>query len=108
LPEWAPAFADAVRSDGDDIISKSGGDERRFGLRVDGTLGVVDFLAAVGPNQYVLGAVLRIVPRAKTSEVGFTLLRLPSESDGELEARALVVAQELSTIRERLTQAAGS
>jgi len=104
LPEWASPFAETVRTDGDDILVTSGGEERRFRLRIDATLGVVDFLAAVGQDRYVAGALLRIVPRANTSEAVFTLLRMLNESDQQLEARALVVERELSTLRERLIE----
>ena len=100
LPHWAPGFATAVRRDGDDIIVVGdGGAERRFRLRTDAALGVVDFMAAAAPDHYVPGALLRIVPYGRGSVASFTLLRLPGEGDAELEARMAVVDEELSTLR---------
>jgi hypothetical protein len=100
LPHWAPGFASAVRRDRDDIIvTGEGGVERRFRLRTDPALGVVDFLAAAAPDHYVPGALLRIVPYGRGCVASFTLLRLPGEGDAELEARMAVVDEELSTLR---------
>jgi hypothetical protein len=108
LPEWAPAFAETVRRDGDDIVVTSGGDERRFRFRTDALLSVIDFLAAVSRNQFATAATIRLVPRASTTEVLFTLMRIPNESDKELEDRARAVELELSTLRERFMPRAAS
>ena len=105
LPSWTPRFAAAVRRDRDDIIATGvGGDERRFRLRTDPELGVVDFLIAAGSDRYVPGALLRIVPYGRGSVVSFTLLRLPNEGDAELEARMAVVDEELSTLRSHFSE----
>jgi hypothetical protein len=109
LPHWAPRFATAVRRDGDDIIViGDGGAERRFRLRTDAALGVVDFLVAAAPDHYVPAALLRIVPYGRGSIASFTLLRLPGEGDAELEARMAVLDEELSTLRDHFLEGAGA
>ncbi len=107
LPQWAPAFAEAVRRDGDDIVVSAEGTERRFHLLVAPALGVIDFQAFVAPNVRVTGAMLRIVPYGSRSEVLFTLLRLPEESDDAFAERTTVVDQELAALRTRVLETEG-
>jgi hypothetical protein len=107
LPEWAPAFAETVRRDGDDIVVTADGTERRFHLLVSPALGVIDFQAVFAPNVRVTGAMLRIVPYEPRSEVLFTLLRLPGEADDAFADRTTIVDQELTALRARVLEVEG-
>lgn len=96
LPRWAPAFARAVRPDGDDWLIATGEGETRITLRVSREHGTVDLLAAANPDR---GAFSRVVPNGRGSEYLFTLF-FSDDTDEDAVARQMaVVEQELRAVR---------
>jgi hypothetical protein len=96
LPRWAPAFARAVRPDGDDWIVDTGEGELRIQVRVSRELGTVDLLR---PGQPETGAFTRTVRNGDGSEFAFTLFFPPGTPDEAVARQAEVVEEELRTVR---------
>lgn len=95
LPRWAPGFASAVRRDGDHWIVVGAEGEQRVRIRVDATLGTVDFLA---PDRE-FGAYSRVVANAQGSEFMFTVFFPPEATDDDLAEQHAIVADELAAVR---------
>lgn len=96
FPAWAPAFASAVRRDGEDWVVTTGGQEARIAVRVARELGTVDILAADRPDR---GAFMRAIPNGTGSELLFTLC-FPEGTDERAIARQMaVVGDELEAVR---------
>jgi hypothetical protein len=88
LPKWAPGFAQSVAPEGDHWIAKNARGEIRFALRCNADSGTVDFLAMVGPGEYLLTAPTRLVANGvRSSEYIFTLFQLPGEKDDAFASR---------------------
>lgn len=95
LPEWAPAFARAVRPDGADWLIDTGEGDVRVTVRVSHDVGTVDLLIAGGPG----GAFSRVLPNGDGAEYQFTLL-FPDATPIDAIARQMeTVQQELETVR---------
>jgi hypothetical protein len=96
LPEWAPAFAPEVRSEGDHWLIGSGDAQFKVRIRSSTELGTVDILSTEDDRA---GAFGRVIPNGEGSEFLFTLL-FPPDTDGEaIEAQMKVVEGELATVR---------
>lgn len=96
LPEWAPAFAHAVRPDGEGWIVESGGAEFPIRLRVAPEHGTVDILAAA---ELPRGAFARVIPSGAGSEFLFTLSFPPGTEEAAVVAQMQTVEAELQTVR---------
>jgi len=96
LPEWAPAFARAVRSDGDGWLVDNGATEFRIAVRVDAEHGTVDLLA---PSSPPAGAFTRVVHNGQGSEYLFTLFFPEGTDEAAITAQMETVESELATVR---------
>src|SRR4051794_18876788 len=71
LPDWAPAFASAVKPDGEDWLVDSGGTQLRIRVQCSPEHGIVDLLRPEDPS---LGARMRVLHNEDGSELVFTLI----------------------------------
>src|ERR1700710_2627553 len=71
LPDWAPAFASAVKPDGEDWLIDSGGTQLRIRLRSSPEHGIVDLLP---PGDQTNGARMRVLHNGDGSDLVFTLI----------------------------------
>jgi hypothetical protein len=97
LPDWAPAFASSVRSDGQDWLIDSGGTQLRIRLQFSPEHGIVDL---VRPGDLGAGARMRVLHNADGSELVFTLI-FPAGTATDVIARQMTtVESELRTVRD--------
>ena len=99
LPSWAPAFARAIRPDGEHWIVDTGEGELRIRVRVSREHGTVDFLAAGLPEGVDVGAFSRVVANGRGCDYSFTQFLPADMPDGEVDVRRAVVADELAAVR---------
>ncbi len=99
LPRWAPAFARAIRPDGEDWIVENPAGELRIRVRASRELGTVDFLAAGVPPGVEIGAFTRVVSNGEDSEFSFTQFFADESSDDEVDRQKVVVGEELVAVR---------
>ncbi len=104
LPQWAPAFARAVRRDGDHWVATNAEGERRVKIDANPDCGTVDFLILVAPDFY-FRAPTRVVPNGEGSEYIFTLFQAPGMDDGLFAGQVDGLADEFATLRRLLTPA---
>jgi uncharacterized protein YndB with AHSA1/START domain len=96
LPRWAPAFARAVRPDGDGwVIDSRAGEVRRI-VRVSSEHRTVDLLAETNPDR---GAFSRVLPNGRGSEYLFTLFFSDGTDEAAIERQMAIVEDELRTVR---------
>ena len=97
LPQWAPGFADQVRSDGESGWQATK-DGRDFALRVAANeeAGTVDYLRQVAPGREG-GAYIRAVPRPGGGSV--VTMTLPLLRDVDPADTASTLARELATLK---------
>jgi hypothetical protein len=98
LPRWAPAFAAAVRPDGEPDRWLIDDGEREFAIawRVDRELGTVDILR---PGDARGGAYMRVVPNGAGSQYVFTLVFPEGAPEPAVAAQMETVEAELATVR---------
>lgn len=101
LPQWAPAFAQSARPDGEHWLVESSGAKLRIDVRVSREQGTVDFLAAGVPPERAPGVFTRVVPRGHGSEFVFTRFFSEGTADADIARERAVVAGELETVRAR-------
>ena len=95
LPEWAPAFARAVRPAGEHWLVDTGAGEVEIDVRVSQERGTVDIVSTGGPG----GVFTRVLPNGDGSEYVFTQF-FPAGTSEDAVARQLeVVAGELDAVR---------
>jgi hypothetical protein len=99
LPEWAPDFARAVRTDGEHWIVENDAGELPIRVRVDRALGVVDLLA----RDAEVGAFSRVIPNATGSELLFTVFFADGTPSEQIAAQRRVIAAELERVRSLAT-----
>jgi hypothetical protein len=107
FPRWAPAFARAVRVEGDVWIADTGDGEIRIRVRVSRELGTVDFLLAGLPPGVEIGAFSRVVPNGHGSLYMFTQFFADTMGETELADQRAVAAVELQTVRALCERARG-
>ena len=96
LPAWAPAFATAVRPDGNAWVVVQGDAELRVTVRASASHGTVDLLSAVDERR---GAFTRVVPTPEGSAYVFAL-HFEDETPEEAVAQQMAtVEQELRAVR---------
>ncbi len=98
LPHWATTFCKSVRPDGDDWIVESPAGEVRVRFTKPNAYGVVDHMVTL-PSGDSVQVPMRVVPNGSGSEVLFTLFRPPAMTDGEFARDALMVQQDLETLK---------
>ena len=96
LPEWAPAFARAVRRDGEGWIVDNGDTEFPIRLRVAPEYGTVDILGVTEPPR---GAFARVIPSGEGSEFLFSLSFPEGTDEAAITAQMQTVEAELRTVR---------
>ena len=97
LPRWAPAFARAVRPDGEHWLVDTGAEERRIALRVSRERGTVDIVAAADPR---VGVFTRVLGNGEGSEYLFTQFFADGTSEEAVARQVAVVEGELRTVRD--------
>ena len=94
LPRWAPAFARAVRPDGEHWLVDTGAGERRIALRVSRERGTADIVSATDPR---VGVFTRVLSNGEGSEYLFTSFF----ADGvDAAGQLAVIESELETVRD--------
>jgi uncharacterized protein YndB with AHSA1/START domain len=96
LPDWAPAFATAVRPEGDRWIVTGGGAEFPIVVRASAEHGTVDFLAA---EEATRGAFSRVLPHGDGAAYQFTLLFPEGTEEEAVERQMAIVEEELEAVR---------
>jgi uncharacterized protein YndB with AHSA1/START domain len=96
FPRWAPAFAPAIRPDGDHWIVERGGSETRIAVPTSREYGTVDILRAEEPRS---GAFTRVLPNGEGSELLFTLFFAAGTDEEAVAAQMTTVEQELEAVR---------
>lgn len=97
LPQWAPAFARAVRPDGEHWLVDTGEGEARIAVDVSRERGTVDIVAAADPRR---GVFTRVLGNGEGSEYLFTQF-FPEEMSEEAIARQVAVVEgELRAVRD--------
>jgi len=97
LPDWAPAFAKAVKPDGQDWLIDSGEDQLRIRIRTSLEHGTVDLLRPKDPSR---GAHMRVLSNEDGSEFVFTLVFPPGADEGSITRQMTIVEDELRTVRD--------
>jgi hypothetical protein len=97
LPDWTPAFARAVRADGEHWLVDTGAGETRIDLRVSRERGTVDIVSASDPRR---GVFTRAVSNGDGSEYLFTQFFADDVSDEAVARQVAVVEGELRTVRD--------
>jgi uncharacterized protein YndB with AHSA1/START domain len=97
LPDWAPAFASAVKPDGQDWLIDSGGTQLRIRVQFSPEHGIVDLLP---PGDSSSGARMRVLHNGDGSELVFTWI-FPAGTPADIIARQMTtVESELCTVRD--------
>lgn len=104
LPRWAPAFARAVRPEGDHWVVDTGSGEARILVRVDPATGTVDLLSA---ERQDVGAFTRVLPNGRGSEYMFTLFFPDGTPEAAVADQMRTVEGELEVVRDLSEAAAG-
>src|SRR5829696_1397705 len=96
LPVWAPAFASAVRPDGDRWIVTSDAGEFPILVRASAEHGTVDLVSAADRDR---GAFSRVLPNDDGAEYQFTLFFPDWTDEAAVERQMTTVEQELEAVR---------
>jgi uncharacterized protein YndB with AHSA1/START domain len=96
LPVWAPAFASAVRPDGDRWIVTSDAGELPILVRASQEHGTVDLVSAADRDR---GAFTRVLPNDDGAEYQFTLFFPDGTDEAAVAAQMTTVEQELEAVR---------
>jgi uncharacterized protein YndB with AHSA1/START domain len=99
LPDWAPAFAGAIRADREHWIVTSGDAEFAIAVEASKRHGTVDLLRAEDPRR---GAFTRVVPSGEGSAYIFTLHFPDGTDEAAVAAQMETVEEELRRVRERV------
>jgi Polyketide cyclase / dehydrase and lipid transport len=97
LPRWAPAFARAVRPDGDAWLVDTGEAEVRVAMNVSRERGTVDIVGAADPRR---GVFTRVLGNGDGSEYLFTQFFPDGTSEKAIARQVAVVEAELRTVRD--------
>jgi hypothetical protein len=97
LPDWAPAFAQAVEPAGQDWLIDTGGGQLRVRVQVSLEYGTVDLLRPDDPRR---GARMRVLNNEDGSEFLFTLIFPTAADDTSIAQQMATVEAELRTVRD--------
>jgi uncharacterized protein YndB with AHSA1/START domain len=95
LPEWAPAFARAVRPAGEHWLVDTGAGEAEIDVRVSRERGTVDIVSTTEPR----GVFTRVIANGDGSEYLFTQLFPDGTSEDAVARQLAVVEGELDRVR---------
>jgi hypothetical protein len=98
LPQWARAFCQAIRPDGDAWLVSSPQGEVRVRYRTDAALGVIDFHLSPAPGIEALAA-SRVVPNGDGTEYVFTQFQTPGMPDDVFTRQVHALREELLVLR---------
>lgn len=96
LPVWAPAFASAVRPDGDGWIITGDAGEFPIVLLASAEHGTVDLVSPADRDQ---GAFTRVLPNGDGAEYQFTLFFPDGTDEAAVAGQMTTVEQELEAVR---------
>ncbi len=98
LPEWAPAFAQAVTHEHDDIweVQTERG-ELRTAVRAAAAPRTVDIVSADAPHR---GLFARVVPNLSGSELIFSLFFPDGTEQATIDAQMQTIVEELHAVRD--------
>ena len=96
LPHWAPAFATAVRPEGDRWIVTNDAGEFPVVVRASAEHGTVDVVSAADDAR---GAFTRVLPNGDGAEYQFTLFFPDGTDEAAVEEQMTTVEQELEAVR---------
>ena len=99
LPVWAPAFASAVRADGDRWIVTNDAGEFPVLVRASAEHGTVDVVSA---DDHARGAFTRVLPNGDGAEYQFTLFFPDGTDEAAVEQQMTTVEQELEAVRDQV------
>src|SRR5207245_9306621 len=103
LPQWARAFCQAIRPDGDAWLVSSPQGEVRVRYRTDEALGVIDFHLSPAPGMEALAA-SRVLPNGDGAEYAFTQFQTPGMPEDVVTGQVHALREEL-VILEALLEA---
>ena len=95
LPEWAPAFARAVRPAGEHWLVDTGAGEAEIDVRVSRERGTVDIVSTADSR----GVFTRVIANGDGSEYVFTQFFPAGTSEDAVARQVAVVEGELATVR---------
>ncbi len=95
IPQWAPAFATAIRPHGDHWVATTPGGDAEIVVASHPDAGTVDILSA---DDLTRGAFARVIPNGAVSEVLFTLLFASDTPAEAIAAQMAVVEDELARV----------
>jgi len=98
LPQWARAFCQAIRPDGDAWLVSSPQGEVRVRYRTDEALGVVDFHLSPTPELEALAA-SRVLPNGDGAEYVFTQFQAPGMPDDVFTGQVHALREELVILK---------
>jgi hypothetical protein len=98
LPQWARAFCQAIRPDGDAWLVSSPQGEVRVRYRTDEALGVIDFRLSPAPGIEALAA-SRVVPNGDSAEYVFTQFQTPGMPDDLFTRQGQALREELVILK---------
>jgi hypothetical protein len=98
LPQWARAFCQAIRPDGDAWLVSSPQGAVRVRYRTDAALGVIDFHLSPAPGIEALAA-SRVVPNGDGSEYVFTQFQMPGMPDDVFTRQVHALREELAVLK---------
>ena len=96
LPVWAPAFASAVRPDGDQWIVTNDAGEFPIVVRASAEHGTVDLVSAADRDR---GAFSRVLRNGDGAEYQFTLFFPDGTDEAAVEEQMATVEGELEAVR---------
>ncbi len=96
LPVWAPAFASAVRPDGDRWIVTNDAGEFPIVVRASAENGTVDLVSAADRDR---GAFSRVLRNGDGAEYQFTLFFPDGTDEATVEGQMTTVEGELEAVR---------
>lgn len=103
LPAWAPAFFSSVRKQDDRWLAETTLGEIAICFAAANTLGVLDHVVTL-PDGTEVNNPMRVIANAGGSEVLFTLVQQPNQTDTQFAADAATVQHDLNTLKQVLEQ----
>ena len=97
LPRWAPAFARAVRPDGDHWVVDTGDGELPVAVDVSRERGTIDIVSATDPRR---GVFTRVLGNGEGSEYLFTQFFPEGTTEEAIARQVAVVEGELRAVRD--------
>jgi hypothetical protein len=100
LPAWAPGFIKSIEKRGDAWIAQSTLGEVSFRFAPANAFGILDHEVELPTGSF--HNPMRVIPNGVGSEILFTLLQRPDQSDAEYQADLETIRGDLATLRDAL------